>query len=113
MIIKNCKKTIFVLLKMDKNINLFKALGEETRYKIIEVLLQGEICACEIPKLIGRTQSNTSMHLSKLNDLGIVQYKKEGKMVIYSIKDKRVCDVFKALGINDKKMQSPCCINKK
>ena len=82
---------------MQRNINLFKALGEETRYRIIEVLLQGEVCACEIPKLIGRTQSNTSMHLSKLNDLGIVQYRKDGKMVIYSIRDKRVYDVFRVL----------------
>ncbi len=95
---------------MHKNISLFKALGEETRYKIIEVLLQGEICACEIPKLINRTQSNTSMHLAKLNDLGIIQFRKDGKMVIYSIKDKRVYDVFKALGNLQGKIQSPCCI---
>lgn len=94
---------------MNSHIKLFKVLGEETRYKIIEVLLKGEICACEIPKLIGRTQSNTSMHLSKLNDLGIVQFRKDGKMVIYSIKDKRVCDVFKALGNLQGKIQSPCC----
>ena len=97
---------------MHKNINLFKALGEETRYKIIEVLLQGEICACEIPKLIGRTQSNTSMHLSKLNELGLVQYRKKGKMVIYSIKDERVYDVFKALGIDDWKRKSSSCCRK-
>ena len=80
-----------------QNINLFKALGEETRYKIIEVLLQGERCACEIPELIGRTQSNTSMHLSKLNDLGIVQFRKDGKKVIYSIKDKNVYEIFKIM----------------
>jgi len=89
---------------MQKHINLFKALGEETRYKIIEVLLQGEICSCEISKLICRTQSNTSMHLSKLNDLGIVQYRKKGKMIIYSIKDKRIYDVFKVLKIRKGKI---------
>ncbi|MFW5704617.1 MAG: ArsR/SmtB family transcription factor [Nanoarchaeota archaeon] len=94
---------------MNNDVKLFKALGEETRYKIIEVLLQGEICACEIPKLINRTQSNTSMHLAKLNDLGIIQFRKDGKMVIYSIKDKRVCDVFKALENLQGKIQSPCC----
>ncbi len=82
---------------MYKNLKLFKALGEETRYKIIEVLLQGEICACEIPKLIDRTQSNTSMHLAKLNDWDIIEFRKDGKMVIYSIKDKRIFDVFKML----------------
>ncbi|MFW6286074.1 MAG: ArsR/SmtB family transcription factor [Nanoarchaeota archaeon] len=82
---------------MYKNINLFKALSEETRYKIIEVLLNGEICACEIHKKIERTQSNTSMHLTKLNDLDIIKFRRDGKKIIYSIKDKRVYELFKLL----------------
>ncbi len=82
---------------MDSEIKLFKALGEETRYKIIKVLLEGEICACKIPILIERTQSNTSMQLSKLNDLDIVKFRKEGKMIIYSIKDKRIFEIFKTI----------------
>lgn len=82
---------------MNNNFKLFKALGEETRFNIIEVLLQGEICACEIPKLIGKTQSNTSMHLSKLLELDVVEFKRDGKKIIYSIKDKRVYDIFKIL----------------
>ena len=63
-------------MNVQDNLSLFKALSEETRYKIIEVLLKGEICACEIPKLINRTQSNTSMHLAKLSDLGMVKSKR-------------------------------------
>ena len=43
----------------EENVQLFKALSEETRYKIIKVLLEGERCACEIPDLIGKTQSNS------------------------------------------------------
>lgn len=82
---------------MNNNFKLFKALGEETRFNIIEVLLQGEICACEIPQLIGKTQSNTSMHLSKLLELDVVESKREGKKIIYSIKDKRVYEIFKIL----------------
>jgi ArsR family transcriptional regulator, lead/cadmium/zinc/bismuth-responsive transcriptional repressor len=82
---------------MQKNIQLFKALGEETKYKIIQVLLKGEICACKIPELISRTQSNTSMHLSKLNASGIIQFRREGKMIIYSIKNKKIYDIFKTL----------------
>ncbi|MFH0978015.1 MAG: metalloregulator ArsR/SmtB family transcription factor [Candidatus Woesearchaeota archaeon] len=93
----------------DKNrLLLFKALGEETKYRIIELLLKkggctcetGEYCACEIPSIIKRTQSNTSMHLAKLQEWGIVNSRREGKKILYSIKDKRVYEIFKIL--NDK-----------
>lgn len=94
------------------NLKLLKALGEETRYKIVEVLLNGETCACEIPSLIKRTQPNTSMQLAKLKEMGILKSRREGKKIIYSIRNLQVCDIFKALGckkgINLKKS---CCMD--
>lgn len=96
-------------MTIQKNLKLLKALSEESRYKIIEVLLQGGKCACEIPKLIGRTQSNTSMHLAKLLDLGIVKSRRDGKTILYSIKDLRVYDVFKALGYPEAKLLKTKC----
>lgn len=77
-------------MTVKNNLKILKALSEESRYKIIQVLLQGEKCACEIQKLIGRTQSNTSMHLTKLSDLGILRSKRDGKNVIYAIKDENM-----------------------
>lgn len=100
-------------MSTENNIKLLKALSEESRYKIIEVLFQGEKCACEIPKLIGRTQSNTSMHLTKLSNLGILKSRRNGKMILYSIKDLRVCDIFKALGYPEKKLLKSCCCKDK
>lgn len=82
---------------IEHNLKLLKALSEESRYKIVELLLKGEKCACKIPKLIGRTQSNTSMQLTKLTRLGILQSRREGKKIIYSINDKRVYDLFKLM----------------
>lgn len=87
---------MFIDMNRLKAIKLFKLLGEETRFLIIESLLDKELCACEIPKLIGRTQSNTSMHLAKLQDLGLIKSRKEGKRIIYSIDDK---DVIKLMGL--------------
>ena len=81
----------------DENIQIFKALSEETRYKIIKVLLEGEKCACEIPELIGRTQSNTSMHLAKLQDWDIIKVRKDGKMRLYSIDNEKVRKILKLL----------------
>jgi DNA-binding transcriptional ArsR family regulator len=81
----------------EENIQLFKALSEETRYKIVKVLLEGERCACEIPDMIGRTQSNTSMHLAKLQNWGIIKVRKDGKMRLYSISNEKVQKILKVL----------------
>jgi len=95
-----------MLIMQKTDLLLFKALGEETKNRIVELLLKeggrtsktGEYCACEIPSLINRTQSNTSMHLAKLQEWGIIKSRRVGKKILYSIKDRRVYDVFKAVG---------------
>ena len=81
----------------EENLKIFKALSEETRYKIITVLLEGEKCACEIPDLIGKTQSNTSMHLAKLQDWDIIKVRKDGKKRLYSIDNEKVRKLLKLL----------------
>jgi ArsR family transcriptional regulator, lead/cadmium/zinc/bismuth-responsive transcriptional repressor len=88
---------ISTFLDMKENIQLFKALGGETRYLIINALLSGERCACELPKMIGRTQSNTSMQLAILLQAGLIKQKRDGKKIIYSIGDKRIKRIFRAL----------------
>ena len=82
---------------MMPDLNLFKALGEETKHKILLVLVDGEYCACEIPLKINRTQSNTSMHLAKLLEWDLVKYRRNGKKIFYSIKDKRIGKVLKSI----------------
>jgi ArsR family transcriptional regulator, lead/cadmium/zinc/bismuth-responsive transcriptional repressor len=82
---------------MTSSIFLFKALGEETKHKILRTLLNGEICACKIPVKIGKTQSNTSMHLAKLGEWNLIKSRRKGKMILYSIKDKRVLNIFKII----------------
>jgi len=84
---------------MMSDLNLFKALGEETKHKILQVLSDGERCACEIPSKIDRTQSNTSMHLAKLLEWGIIKFRRDGKKILYSIKDNRVNALFKVLKV--------------
>ncbi len=84
---------------MSDAFRLLKALGEETKYNIIRFLLTGERCACEIPSHIGRTQSNTSMHLKKLREEGIVKTRRDGKKIMYSIKDPRIKKLFRLLEV--------------
>jgi ArsR family transcriptional regulator, lead/cadmium/zinc/bismuth-responsive transcriptional repressor len=100
-------------MNLTDNLNLLKALSEESRYRIVEVLLEGERCACELPGLIKRTQSNTSMHLTRLVVMGVLASRRDGKKIIYSIKDLRVCDIFRSLGHPETKILKPySCMEK-
>jgi len=78
---------------------LFKALGEDTKFLILKLLLDGELCACNIPSRIKRTQSNTSMHLAKLLEWGLIKSRRDGKMMLYSIRDKKVNKAFKLIKV--------------
>ena len=83
-------------MKKEKATKIFKALGEKTNFLIVNELIKKPLCACEIPELIGRTQSNTSMHLSKLKSEEILKSKRDGKKIIYSVQDK---DIKKIMGL--------------
>ncbi len=93
---------ISIYIDMKNNLNLFKALGEETKNEILKTLIDGELCACEIPDKIKKTQSNTSMHLLKLADWGLVKSRRDGKKIIYSLNNPKIKKAFKLLG-EDKK----------
>jgi len=92
-------------------IKILKALSDGTRLKIVEFLLDGEKCVCEITPLTKRTQSTVSIQLGKLENLGILESRREGKKIFYRLKDYRVCDIFKALGFpKGKKLKNSCCM---
>jgi len=96
---------------MKKNNELLKALADDIRFKIVKYLLEGEKCVCEIFPYVKRTQSTVSIHLGNLKDAGVLESRREGKKVFYKIKDKRIIDIFKALGDSKGKIlkQSCCC----
>jgi len=95
---------------MKKELQIFKALADETRLKIIERLLDGKKCVCEIFPYVKRTQSTVSIQLNILKNAGIVDSKREGKNVYYFISDKKVCDVFKAVGFSKAKLSKKSCL---
>lgn len=73
---------------------LFKVLGDSTRIKIICALLQAEMCVCDISALLGMTQSAISHQLRVLKQGRLVKYRKEGKVVYYSLDDDHVKGIF-------------------
>lgn len=64
---------------------IFKALCDENRIKILELLTMGEKCACKLLEEINITQPTMSHHMKILCDSGIVVGRKEGKWMHYSI----------------------------
>ena len=94
---------------MKETLKILKALSDETRLKIVEFLLDGEKCVCEIFPRMKRTQSTVSIHLNDLKKAGILKSRREGKKIFYSINDFRVCDIFKALGNKEGKILKKCC----
>ena len=65
---------------------VFKALGHPARLWIAEQLSDGEKCVCEFVDALGLDFSTVSKHLTVLRQAGIVQSRKEGKQVFYSLK---------------------------
>lgn len=65
---------------------LFAALADRTRLKILYALRGGEeLCVCDVAHVLGVSMSTASHHLRKLRDLGLLQYRNDGKMAYYSI----------------------------
>lgn len=70
---------------------IFKALADDTRAKIIYALaLEEELCVCDVANIIGSTIANTSHHLRLLRNMGLAKFRKEGKLVFYSLDDSHV-----------------------
>lgn len=65
---------------------VFKALGHPSRILMVDALLQGERCVCELRELVGADMSTVSKHLSVLKEAGIVQDDKRGTSVYYSLR---------------------------
>jgi len=66
---------------------MFKALGDKTRLSIINLLRMRELCVCEIMAALGLTQPTASHHLMILKNARVVDDRKEGKWVFYSLAD--------------------------
>lgn len=73
---------------------LFKVFGDTTRIKIICSLFQSEMCVCDIAALLGMTQSSISHQLRVLKQARLVKYRKEGKVVYYSLDDDHIKNIF-------------------
>ncbi|MCR6544280.1 metalloregulator ArsR/SmtB family transcription factor [Dehalobacterium formicoaceticum] len=73
---------------------LFKIFGDSTRIKIICALFTSEMCVCDIAALLEMNQSAISHQLRILKQARLVKYRREGKVVYYSLDDEHVQRIF-------------------
>lgn len=68
----------------------FKVFGDTTRIRILYALLGGELCVGDLAELLGLTQPACSHQLRVLKNSKLVRFRREGKVVFYSLSDDHV-----------------------
>ena len=70
---------------MQELLKIFKALGDETRIRLLKLLEQRELCVCELMQALDMTQSRVSRNLGILKNAGLVKDRRDGLWVHYSL----------------------------
>lgn len=77
---------------MQNILQIFKALSEETRLRILKLLEQGELCVCDLVAALDVVQPKVSFHLNVLKRSGFIKDRKQGRWIHYRLDD---ADFFK------------------
>lgn len=79
-------------------VEIFKAVSDPCRLRILKLLKEGELCVCEIMTALKKPQSSTSHHLSILREAGLVKERRDGKWSYYRLADGAVMEMLKQAG---------------
>lgn len=85
---------------LDENVfnslsDTFKTLGDKTRVKILHALSREELCVCDISAILNMSISAVSHQLRILRNMKLVKYRKNGKIVYYSLDDEHIVQLLK------------------
>ena len=73
--------------------DIFRALGDPTRVRILDALSHGELCVCDLAAVLALSQSAVSHQLRLLRSLRLVRARREGRMVFYGLDDRHIVDL--------------------
>ncbi len=93
--VKDVKKCLPTEKEFEELVQLYAALGNLTRLKIIFALAKGEICVCDIANILGLSIPATSHQLKYLFEQKLLKYRNDGKMVYYSLNSERLISILK------------------
>lgn len=91
--VDKAKKKLEGLSSLEQTAKFFKILGDKTRFKIITILLDEEMCVCDIANTLDMTHSSISHQLKILRENRVLKNRKEGKVVYYSLNDNHVKNI--------------------
>lgn len=94
--IKRLKKTIAKIpdeRQLQNNTEIFKAISDPTRLKILYLLQDGELCVCEIINVLEKPQSTISHHLNVLKKAGFIKGRKEGLWIHYQLNNPKIIEL--------------------
>ncbi len=78
---------------------VFAALGDPTRLRIVAALADRELCVCDLAAAVGQSESAVSHHLRLLRTLGLVRSRRDGRLAYYALDDGHVAGLYgQALG---------------
>lgn len=80
---------------VDALAEIFRALGDPTRVRVLDALSHGELCVCDLAQLIDLSQSATSHQLRLLRALRLVRSRRAGRMVFYTLDDRHIVALFR------------------
>ena len=72
---------------MEEFLKPFKALSDETRLRMLNILTEQECCVCEVMQVLGISQTRASRNLKILEEAGFLQARRDGTWVYYSVND--------------------------
>lgn len=70
---------------MEKLLKFLKCTADQTRLKILKLLLDNQYCVCQLEELLEKSQSSVSQHLSYFKELKLLKEEKHGKWIYYSL----------------------------
>ena len=85
-------------LLFERQAEVAQAIGHPLRLAIVDFLKDGEQCVCDIAGHIGSERSNVSRHLSLMVRAGVLEHRKDGLKVIYSLKCPCILEFFSCIG---------------
>ena len=96
-----------------RSAQLFHALSDEARLQIIEILLDGEHCVCDLMTHIDAAQSRLSYHLKVLKDAGLVTDRREGRWSYYTLQRDAFLEAEELLAVlrprQGRALKASCC----
>ena len=91
--VEKAKNNLNKTTTLEKTAKFFKILGDGTRFKIITILLDGEMCVCDIASTLKMSHSSISHQLKVLRENRVLKNRKDGKVVYYSLNDNHVKNI--------------------